>query len=323
MKKKLLIIISTLLVVALVGLGFVGNYFYNLAINANTSKSFLNDSEHLGPGDTSGNTIFNKERREAALKWSETAYTRRSLQSYDNLALNGYYFENENSNHRYAIVVHGYMSKALDMIVPIKRIFDEGYTILAPDCRGCGDSEGDYVGMGWHDRLDMVDWINTIVAQDPQAEIILYGVSMGGATVMMTAGEELPANVKAIVEDCGYTSADGIFTYQLKDLFGLPKFPVIQAASVVSKIRAGYWLGEASALDQVAKSVTPMFFIHGDADAFVPFDMVHEVYEAATCPKELYVVPDAAHGYSATLAGEVYWGKVFDFVNQFVTPDAA
>ncbi|MDM5145762.1 hypothetical protein ICE98_02896 [Lactococcus lactis] len=43
---------------------------------------------------------------------------------------------------------------------------------------------------------------------------------------MNTSGEKLPSNVKAIVEDCGFTSTGDVFTYQLKQLFGLPKFPV-------------------------------------------------------------------------------------------------
>lgn len=317
-KKRIIIIAVAIILILILVLGFIGNYFYNLAINANTSKDFLNQSEHLGPTDTSGNLEKDKEIREKALEWGNSILVRKSIESDDGLDLNGYYFDNKESNNKYAIVVHGYMSKALDMIVSIKHIYDEGYSILAPDCRGCGDSEGDYVGMGWDDRLDMIKWIELIIESDPEAEIMLYGVSMGGATVMMTAGEDLPDNVKAIVEDCGYTSASDIFTYQLKDLFNLPKFPIIQAASIVTKVRAGFYLGEASALEQVAKSETPIFFIHGDADAFVPFSMLDILYEAADCPKDKYVVKGAGHGYASSIAGEEYWEKVFDFVNTYM-----
>lgn len=307
-----------IILILIIALGFIGNYFYNLAINSNTSKDFLDESEHLGPTDTSGNLEKHKEIREKALEWGNSILVRKSIESDDGLDLNGYYFDNKESDNKYAIVVSGYMSKALDMIVAIKHIYDEGYSILAPDCRGCGDSEGDYVGMGWHDRLDMIKWIELIIKSDPEAEIMLYGVSMGGATVMMTAGEDLPDNVKAVVEDCGYTSASDIFTYQLKDLFNLPKFPIIQAASIVTKVRAGYYLGEASALDQVAKSKTPILFIHGDADAFVPFSMLDILYDAADCPKDKYVVKGAGHGYASSIAGDEYWEKVFDFVNAYM-----
>ena len=84
------------------------------------------------------------------------------------------------------------------------------------------------------------------------------GVSMGAATVMMTAGEPLPPNVRAIVEDCGYTTAWEEFRYQLKKTYGLPPFPVLYTADALLRRRAGFSLREASAAAQVAHSRTPM-----------------------------------------------------------------
>lgn len=318
MKKKIIIIASVLLTVAIASLAFVGNYFYNLAINANTSKEFLTNSEHLGPGDTSGNLNTYEDKKKENLIWAESVYSKINLQSFDDLKLNGYYYENEENNHKYAIVIHGYMGQALDMVTYARRFYDSGYTVLAPDCRGSGESEGDYTSMGWFDRLDVIEWIDYIVENDADAEIVLYGISMGGATVMMVSGEELPSNVKVIVEDCGYTSASDIFAYQLKDLYNLPKFPIIEAASLVTKIRAGFYLGDASALKQVAKSKTPIYFIHGDKDEFVPFTMLDEVYEAANCPKDKYIVSGAGHGFASKVAGEVYWENVFNFIHKYM-----
>ena len=58
-----------------------------------------------------------------------------------------------------------------------------------------------------------------IIEENPDAKIILHGISMGGATVMMCAGENLPSNVKGIVDDCGYTSVWDIFSDELSVLF--------------------------------------------------------------------------------------------------------
>ena len=51
-------------------------------------------------------------------------------------------------------------------------------------------SEGDYIGMGWDERLDIIDLINYIIDVDKDSEIVLFGVSMGAATVMNVSGEE-------------------------------------------------------------------------------------------------------------------------------------
>ena len=39
--------------------------------------------------------------------------------------------------------------------------------------------------MGWDDRLDIISWANSIIKEDKQAEIVLYGTSMGGSTCLL------------------------------------------------------------------------------------------------------------------------------------------
>ena len=103
-----------------------------------------------------------------------------------------------------------------DNMEGIRRLVDElaalGHERIAPDLRACGDSEGNFVGMGWLDRKDVLRWIDYIIQRDPDAEIVIHGISMGAATTMMTAGEDTPDNVKAFVEDCGYTSVWDVFS---------------------------------------------------------------------------------------------------------------
>lgn len=189
------------------------------------------------------------------------------------------YLPAEKKSDKTVIVAHGYMGNAETMANYAKMFHDLGYNVLVPDARGHGRSEGDYIGFGWPERKDYVQWIDKILAETGQSQqIVLYGVSMGLATVMMTSGEKLPNNVKAIIEDCGYSSVDEELAYQLKDMFNLPSFPLIQVTSLITKIRAGYFLGEASAVDQLTKNTKPMLFIHGDADTFVPYNMLAKVY---------------------------------------------
>lgn len=319
--KALIITVSVLLVIVLSGLGVAGNFFYNLALNPDSDKAFLEDNPDLGEVLPTTAVLGASLRldREAGERWFiETPREEWTLTSNDGLKLQGYQYESEQPTNKWVVVVHGYMNEAKNMGSDVKMFVDKGFHVLAVDLRGHGLSEGDYIGMGWHDRIDMVDWINLIISKQSDAQIVLYGVSMGGATVMMTSGEELPTNVKAIIEDCGYTSAKDEFTYQLKRLFNLPSFPVMNAAGFVTQIRAGYSLEEASALKQVAKSNTPMLFIHGDQDTFVPSEMVYELYEAAPVEKELLIIEGAGHG-KASKAGEVYWGKVWEFMNKYLT----
>lgn len=196
-----------------------------------------------------------------------------------------------------------------------------GYNVLLPDLRGCGESGGDYIGMGWPDRKDMLQWIDWIAQRDPETRIVLHGISMGGATVMMTSGEKLPAQVKAIVEDCGYTSVWDIFEDEMAVLFHLPAFPVLHTASLFSSLRAGYSFTEASALEQVKKAKVPMLFIHGEKDNFVRTEMVYPLYEACPTEKRLLVVEGAGHGSAYGMDPELYFGTVFDFIAPYMNPE--
>lgn len=326
--KRIGIGVAILLVVFIV-LGFIaGNYFYTLALDPGQDKSRVFDGhsdeekeaapDAIPQGLTKEQSEAWKIQREQTAAWYNMSDRQDLyLESYDGLRLHATQVEQESSSNKWTILCHGYTGEGDQMAHSGKRFYDMGYNILLPDARGHGQSEGNYIGMGWNDRLDIVNWINYIVSANPNAEIVLYGVSMGGATVMMVAGEDLPSNVKAIVEDCGYSSIWDEFTYQLEVLFKLPSFPIMQFASAVTKIRASYWLGEGDAVAQVAKSKTPILFIHGESDAFVPYAMLDKVYEAATVPKQKLSVPNAEHGMAAMIAGEDYWDTVQNFIEQY------
>ena len=176
-----------------------------------------------------------------------------------------------------------------------------------------------YVGMGWLDRKDVLQWIDWVLAQDSEAEIVLHGVSMGAATTMMTAGEDTPEQVKVFVEDCGYTSVWDIFSSELKLRFGLPEFPILYTASATARAKAGYGFKEASALQQVQNCEKPMLFIHGTADDFIPYEMMGTLYNAKPgTNKATLTAEGAGHGEAMDVLGDTYWNTVFDFEGQYM-----
>ncbi|WP_315122054.1 alpha/beta hydrolase [uncultured Clostridium sp.] len=288
-------------------------YFYNIAI-ARTKKDFLSNNDDL----ETTTIILPKDSK---FQWfGSINFKDVEIISDDGLKLHGYFIEAEAPTKKTAILAHGYVSKGKDMISYAKFYHDKlGYNILMPDDRGHGKSEGSYVGFGWSDRKDYLKWIDYIISiVGKDSEIVLHGVSMGGATVLMTSGENLPDNVKAIVSDCAYTSVKDQLEYQLKKMYHLPSFPVIQSTSLLTKIRAGYFFSEASALEQVAKSKTPTLFIHGDADTFVPYEMVNRLYEKCASEKDIFIVPNARHAtaYRDDVLG--YETKVTEFISKYV-----
>lgn len=327
-------------------------YFYHISV-ARTSKDFLaNDSALINeiaaenisvyPADVPANAklystmqeeqpetqpgeLQKEQQEEQQVEQIETGwfsnqpYEEVSITSEDGLKLAGYYLGAIVPTNKTAILAHGYSSQGTYMGSYAKIYYDMGYNVLLPDDRGHGRSEGNFIGFGWTDRKDYLKWIDFIINRVGQdSQIVLHGVSMGGATVLMTGGELLPTAVKAIVSDCSYTSVQAELEYQLKRLYNLPAFPILDSTSLLSKIRAGYSFKEASALEQVKRSKTPTLFIHGDADKFVPFSMVYELYEACTSEKDIYIVPGAGHGAAFDTDTAGYRNKVGEFVGKYV-----
>lgn len=305
--KKITISIFIVLLTLFIGVSsLVGVLFYNLALNANYSKDIIYAE-------------YNDKNLNDAQKWLEekSNYSDKYIESYDKLQLHSYVVS-QNSN-KWAIVVHGYGGSGKLMSDKSKYFYDMGYNVLIPDLRGHGKSEGDYIGMGWKDRLDIISWINFIINENPNAEIVLHGTSMGAATVLMTSGENLPSNVKAIVADCAYTSAWDEFSYQLETYLKVPSYYILNVTNMVTKLKAGYSLKEASALECVKKATVPILYIHGDKDKFVPYSMMDKLYDATNSPKEKLTIEGGEHANSDLVSPFLYWLTVEDFLNQYVT----
>lgn len=262
-----------------------------------------------------------KENRAEALsetdEWLKTVTLNKwYIISDDGYRLDAANFPAKESTHKWALILHGYTSWKEAMYPFAYEYYKRGYNVLVPDLRCQGESEGDFIGMGWTDRYDVLGWIRQILEKDPDAEIILHGQSMGAACALMVSGmEELSANVKAVVSDCAYTDAYSMFRQDAWDWFHLPAFPLVDSANLALQLRGGYDLKKASALDAVEHSRVPTLFIHGEEDAMIPVSMAYELYDQADCEKQLLIVKGSGHGQSQEKEPELYWDTVFTFID--------
>lgn len=283
---------------------YIGNYLYDYTLNPKAVN-------YIGK-----NIEIDEKVYQDAQNWLKQNGQDVSIVSYDDLKLHGTLVDNQSDV--YVIMVHGYRGDGASIISPIKKMNNEGYNLLIPDLRGHGKSEGDYIGMGWDDRHDILQWIHFLLDRNPDISIVLYGVSMGGATVMNVAGEDIPHQVKAVIEDCGYTSVWDLFKAHI-DMSHLESEIALRMASFATRLRAGYALEDDQPIEQVKKSKIPILFIHGDQDDFVPFSMLDDLYNAANCEKQKLIIQGAGHANSCSVNTKLYYQTIFDFIDKSVT----
>ena len=257
-----------------------------------------------------------ENRRETTLSraFLEEECSQVTITSRDGLALHGYLHEKPGCD-RYVITVHGYKGSALDNGILYRYLAKMGMNVLAIDVRGHGHSGGRYLSMGLWESDDLARWVEFIKGRNDKAAIALHGVSMGGATVMMLSSRN-PDGVKAIVEDCGYSSTYDEFACQMKAMFHLPAHPLLDLISLWCRIRLGFSFRDVTPKKEVAKTRIPMMFIHGDADTFVPFHMVHENVDAHRKEHELWVTAGVAHGASMIACMDEYRSRVLRFIER-------
>lgn len=307
----ILLILSVLAIILLVFI-VAANFFYNIAIKPGGFAKLMKNkvSTADSPADPYYLTFDNW--------WNSMPVEIMKITSHDGFALQGYYIKNDNPSNRLVFLIHGYYGKASEMAVYAKVYYEMGFDIFVPDNRGHGKSEGNAIGMGWLDRNDCLQWLELLIGMyDKKIDILIHGHSMGGATASILAGEKLPINVKGIISDCAYDSVTNIFACQLKKMFKIPSFPMINITSLICKLKAGYYFGDGDVKAQVKKSKIPMLFIHGDMDSFVPPFMIHNLYNAVDPSlRDIWVVKGAKHIESFKIEPEEYALRIRDFVER-------
>lgn len=281
------------------------NFYYRLAFTPRKHDSSLDDTPAEREWTQGREWMNNHPKREDIFLTSE-----------DGLQLHANFIPQENEEcHRYAICVHGYGDSAEGVGLFARQYYEAyGMHVLLPDLRGHGASEGNVVGMGLPDSGDLQRWIRWIVQQDRDAEIVMHGVSMGAAAILQATGKRLPSQVKAVVSDSAYTSAQDELRFQYNQKKHLiPTGLMMFFLRIVCRLRAKFDFFQASPVRAVEDSVTPTLFIHGEDDEVVPPSMMPRLFEAAGCKKEFLWIGGAGHIGAVIEDPDTYWAQVEKF----------
>ncbi|WP_155432229.1 alpha/beta hydrolase [Secundilactobacillus folii] len=237
----------------------------------------------------------------------------------DGLTLRASYIPASSNSQRVVILAHG-INHAREQMIPYARLFHENnFNVLMPDARAQGQSDGHRIGFGWPDRKDYLRWVDEVIQQvGTDAQIVLMGFSMGAATVLAAAGENLPANVKAIIADSGFASIYQMAKTTLRRDFHLPANPIVPIADWLARWRTGSRLSQERVDEQLKHAHVPILIIHGTKDQVVPLKHAKTLYEAIQGPKQSYIVPNAQHIGAYAQDPARYRQVLHDFLAQYL-----
>lgn len=233
--------------------------------------------------------------------------------------LKGYYLPAQTDSKCFVVFAHGYRSDHLGDPANFERYYHEkGFNFFSVDHITAGDSEGDFVGFDYFEAMDLLDWIYYLINRfGDDIKIVLHGVSMGGATVCKMASR-VPSQVKLIISDCAYTSANDQFA-KVASNAGIKKITpaILKLFNSINIRLARYDLNQTDVRDSVKNAKAPMLFVHGRADDFVPVEMCYELYELCGSDKEILIVEEAYHAQSIMVDGDAYKAKIDQQISKY------
>ena len=237
-----------------------------------------------------------------------------SIKSYDGKTLYASYY-NLFDGAPLTILFHGYKSLGVrDFSAIAAECMKLRQNLLLIDQRAHGRSEGKVISFGIKERFDCKSWVDYAVGRfGKDTKILLYGISMGAATVLMASELPLKENVKGIVADCPYSSPKDIILKVCRDR-RLPPWLISPFIRLGAILFGGFKLDECSAENAVTKTKIPILLIHGEADDFVPCTMSDKIARKGRTVTYLKV-PGANHGRALIYGRKAYLSKLTAFLN--------
>ncbi len=220
------------------------------------------------------------------------------ITSFDGLRLHGRYYHCRDGAPL-NIGFHGYRATALrDFCVGASESLKRGHNLILIDQRGQGKSEGRTITMGIKEHRDVLSWAQYGAKRFGDTKIILYGVSMGAASVIMATSLDLPKNVTGVIADCPYNAPkDILLTVAQKDM-GINKKLAYPFIWLSAKLLGRFDINEKTCEQAVKNSKIPVLILHGEDDRYVPCEMSEEIRKANKEKVTRYTFENAGHGIS-------------------------
>ena len=297
---KIVLLICLGLFIILMSLGY---HLFSIALKRQTSKKL----------------VFTNKQKTQSVKvvpaWTHS-FEKTSCVSCDGITLSGYARKKDQTNP-WIIFVHGYSGNLTNMIPYINHFADKDYNILAIDLRGHGGSEGKYYGLSYHDACDINSWVEQIRKTEYASKIVLFGISMGGASVLRAAAK-YNNDISMVISDSAPSDMKTVFSRMLRHNFGILEKPLILIVGFWLRLIVNFSFADTDLIKDIKNMSVPTLIIHGCDDGFVPVSMANDIFDCIDKKKEKLLVKKADHTKSVHVAPDLYWERVDGFLSTYL-----
>lgn len=301
-------ILPQLILFVLIVLGFGLFLLLNKTFNRSKKQIILKSKDLMGVDYS----FFSQDS-----DWFEKIEkSERMIESYDGLNLHASLISQVKESNLCVVLCHGYSTKRSSMAV-FARYYYENYHahICMIDARAHGESEGNTIGFGYHDRNDLHQWINLLKLQyGKNTRFILHGISMGASTLLYANVDGYDPAVKGIITDSAFIDLRPVFIRQMKQIYHLPAFPIIYFVDFAMEYIYKIPFNKTNIIHQKDKLLTPCLIVHGKSDRFVPYEMAETLNMIYPVYHQFLAVENANHALAFSTNPELYKIEIDKFL---------
>ncbi|MBB5360310.1 fermentation-respiration switch protein FrsA (DUF1100 family) [Rhodanobacter sp. ANJX3] len=213
------------------------------------------------------------------------------------------------------LLLHGVRANRLAMLNRARFLHASGYSVLLIDFQASGESTGDAITFGHLESRDAAAAVDQLKKLAPGEKIGVLGTSMGGAATLLA---DPPLKVDAIILEQVYPTLSQAIEDRLQihmGIFGSWFGPLLMSTV---KPHLGFSLDEMRPIDKIGKIHAPKLLIVGDADRDTKIGESLAMFDAASAPKELWIVHGARHVDFYRYSGNTYQIRVLGFFDKWL-----
>ena len=207
-------------------------------------------------------------------------------------------------------LMHGVRGNRLSMVDRARFLSRAGFSVLVFAFQAHGESNGKRITFGYLESSDAKAAIKFLRENAPGEKVGVIGVSMGGAASVLASP---PLQVDAMVLEMVYPTIDQAVRNRITMRLGSWSGFLGHMLTWQSRQRLGINSTDLRPIDRVGDLHMPKLFIAGAEDKHTTIDESRSLYEAAAGPKELWIVPGAAHVDVHAKVKEEYEQRVLQF----------
>lgn len=219
------------------------------------------------------------------------------------------------AGHGAILLLHGVRGDRRDMLSRAQFLHKAGYAVLLIDLQSHGESTGKRITFGYLESRDVSGALELLASEFPGDRIGVIGQSLGAAAFVL-AKDRPP--VSAVVLESMYPTIDQALSDRLRLHLG-PLGPLFAPAfELLLRPQIGITAGDLRPIDRMGGLGAPVFVIAGTGDRHTTPQETQAIFAAAQQPKQLWLIPGAAHVDLHDFARDEYERRISDYLAKYL-----